>query len=395
MSNIQSGEAYDPFPKTGLTRQYEPFIRQYVTDFCKQYPKVSRSDALFEAVKISIEFEPKFKTESGLDFSTPLRHHLKGLKRILVNSEAAHNKRLIHAASIPDVTEDDYSEESSPDVKNSDAPGEIAKKLVSDAGAAGVFDQRVAEEKLEALPVTSGTGGNGTRIKLDLNSSVIGRQLYSKEPHYALRIIDRLSVDLRILIGCSPVLAGRMRAVIAHGERCQREADREAENQRNGDYRSVFLEAHDTLRPDIQFRPLKEQAAPKLDASKPVSESRDLTRLDPVLREYSQGDRAALLVGAAEAMRPSLDKRECAILDWLLNPHRRNLTALAKQVGITKGYASKLRGRVLDLLRKQMTATPEKCTQLIGRGCEILIDRDLKEKAEIDRRWGRARFDSP
>src|SRR5262245_57475021 len=95
--NIKDEPAYDPFPKTGLTKDYEPFIRKWVTDFCKRHPQVRKQDALFEAVKLAVEFEPKFKAKSGNDFSTPLRHHLMGLKRILVDREEKHRKRLIHA----------------------------------------------------------------------------------------------------------------------------------------------------------------------------------------------------------------------------------------------------------------------------------------------------------
>jgi len=141
---------------------------------------------------------------------------------------------------------------------------------------------------------------------------------------------------------------------------------REAENQRSGDYAPVFLEARDTLKPDIQFRPPKKAATPR--RHKP-SEKPDLERLDPVLREHHE-DREALMAGAAEALRPSLDDRERAILDWLLNPQDRTLTALASEIDITKGYASKLRGRILNQLEKRMTATPE---QLIERGRQILI----------------------
>ena len=140
---------------------------------------------------------------------------------------------------------------------------------------------------------------------------------------------------------------------------------REAENQRSGDYAPVFLEARDTLKPDIQFRPPKKAATPR--RHKP-SEKPDLERLDPVLREHHE-DREALMAGAAEALRPSLDDRERAILDWLLNPQDRTLTALASEIDITKGYASKLKGRILNQLEKLMTATPE---QLIERGGQIL-----------------------
>ena len=150
-----------------------------------------------------------------------------------------------------------------------------------------------------------------------------------------------------------------MRAVIAHGERIEREAEQEAENQRNGDYEPVFLEAHDTLRPDIQFRRPKPQPKSPAKPRRPIiSERPDLTRLSRVLSEYTDEDRLGLLFGAAELLRPALDVRERAILDWLLNPGDRTLTAVAKEIGITKSYASKLRGRVLDLLCKRMTAKP-------------------------------------
>ena len=36
VGNIRAEEAYDPFPKTGLVKQYEPFIRDYVRKFRKR-----------------------------------------------------------------------------------------------------------------------------------------------------------------------------------------------------------------------------------------------------------------------------------------------------------------------------------------------------------------------
>src|SRR5262249_36463438 len=128
----------------------------------------------------------------------------------------------------------------------------------------------------------------------------------------------------------------------------------------------LFWEARDTQNRKFHSRPPKKAATPR--RHKP-SEKPDLERLDPVLREHHE-DREALMAGAAEALRPSLDDRERAILDWLLNPQDRTLTALASEIDITKGYASKLRGRILNQLEKRMTATPE---QLIERGRQILI----------------------
>jgi len=85
--NVAALDEYDPFPKSGLVKQYEPFIRGWVTAFCKRYPRVRRLDALIEAVRISVELEPKFDTKRAKDFSTALRYHLRGLKRILVDRE--------------------------------------------------------------------------------------------------------------------------------------------------------------------------------------------------------------------------------------------------------------------------------------------------------------------
>ena len=89
--NIKDEPEYDPFPPTGLVREYEPFIRKRVTMFCKAYPAVRRREALAEAVKIAVEVEPKFKPELGYNFSTFLRWHLKSLKRILVDKEQAYS----------------------------------------------------------------------------------------------------------------------------------------------------------------------------------------------------------------------------------------------------------------------------------------------------------------
>ena len=100
------------------------------------------------------------------------------------------------------------------------------------------------------------------------------------------------------------------------------------------------------LKLDIQIRPPKKAATTR--RHKP-SEKPDLKRLDPILREHHE-DREALLAGAVEVLRSSLDDRERAILDWLVNPQDRTLAALASEIDITKGYASKLRGRILNQL---------------------------------------------
>jgi len=42
--NIKAESAYDPFPRSGLVKQFEPFIRKEVGKFCKRYPKLRRDN---------------------------------------------------------------------------------------------------------------------------------------------------------------------------------------------------------------------------------------------------------------------------------------------------------------------------------------------------------------
>src|SRR5262249_26729375 len=133
MANIKNEPVYDPFPKTGLVKQYEPFIRAEVGRFCKQWPLIDYNRALFEPVKIAMEYEPKCDHKVAKDFSTPLRWHLRALKRIL---DEQNNGRLIHVDGIRQTLHDDFSAESNADVKNpEDAAEDIARKLDSDAAA--------------------------------------------------------------------------------------------------------------------------------------------------------------------------------------------------------------------------------------------------------------------
>src|SRR5262245_14942708 len=144
MGNIKDEKSYDPFPRTGLVKQYEPFIRAFVGRFCKQYPLVDYQRALLEAVKIAVEFEPTVNPETGYDFSTPLRQHLQGLKRILVDRELRHSARAIHT----------------PDGEVSE---ELVKQRIADDMAAAEHDRRAAEEAQPTEPLTYGVGGNAAK----------------------------------------------------------------------------------------------------------------------------------------------------------------------------------------------------------------------------------------
>ena len=78
---------FSPFPPTGLVKFYEPFIRTETNEYCKKYPRVPRQDMLIEAVRLATIAESKFKPgfRNGNDFSTYMRHWLKGLNRFAQN----------------------------------------------------------------------------------------------------------------------------------------------------------------------------------------------------------------------------------------------------------------------------------------------------------------------
>ena len=61
MGNIKDDPAYDPFPKSDLIKDYEPLIRDKVTNFCKQYPRANREHVLSEAVLLASKTLQKFR----------------------------------------------------------------------------------------------------------------------------------------------------------------------------------------------------------------------------------------------------------------------------------------------------------------------------------------------
>src|SRR5262249_23269083 len=84
--NIAVESAYDP--KSGLVKQYEPFIRKRVGEFCKQYPRLNRQQVLFRAVELAFAAEKAFKPALG-SFSTYVGHRLKELHRLHDQEENA------------------------------------------------------------------------------------------------------------------------------------------------------------------------------------------------------------------------------------------------------------------------------------------------------------------
>jgi len=335
--NIKAESAYDPFPKSGLVKKYEPFIRKHVREFCQCYPGLRYEIALCWAVELAIAAEAKFKPKLGNDFSTFLRPHLKRLHRLAEREQQR----------LPKIYET----------------------------AAGK-KRREAEEIGERLqrPSFAG-GGNGARITFDVQSGNrrlgIGIQLGSNDEVHARGVAERASPDIKIVLDApadDSVLRARMRAVLDHQERRQREADQEAENQRAGSHAPVFLEPKDM---GADVKAYKARKPPRhhpehmpmarLDDAYTHSDEWKGTLHDAIVAgqpvsDAEQQDR--LVRDAVAAERPFLSKNELPVLDWieaqLLGTDKRLLVQVARDCGITKGAASKIKNRLIKKLQARL-----------------------------------------
>ena len=318
--NIESLDGPDPFPKTGLTKQYEPFIRQWVGEFCANKPGAIYEEVLSDAVRLSVEAEGKFKPELGYDFSTYLRKRLLRLNRLFWDDR--------QQIKIPRPTKEERE---------------------MDAGAEA---KRQAEEAGEPIQPIVYRGGNGSRCTIDrqwtTNGSyncrhrvVIGLQLRSRDERHARDAIEKLSGTLDKLLDDRPLSAIR------------------------GDIQqAIGIDA------DIQFYKGRKppnfhkwpSAVVTVSFDQFVGHDEDGNRLtladvtagpDPRGIRNSDPDVDKLL-RAIEAERPFFSRGELRVLAWKLDPNGGKLSHWAAQIGISKGYASKLNQRVDGRLAERM-----------------------------------------
>jgi hypothetical protein len=220
--NVEAGSYYDPFPKSGLVKQYEPFIRKEVGEFCKRWQTLSRDDVLSWAVEIAIGAEARFKPELGYDFSMFLRNHLKGLSRFAERETALHY--------VPLSAEE--------------------KRAIEEAEEREAAENRTPEGKFLG-------GANGARVTLDVQSmegesadkrrrTVLRVQLASTMADHILPLWERASPDVKFIaerISDPAIRCAYLRALLDHQERRQDEINQEAENEQRGQFGSIFLEA--------------------------------------------------------------------------------------------------------------------------------------------------------
>jgi hypothetical protein len=218
--NIEKNDPYyDPFPKTGPIKDYEPLIRDRVVKFCKLYPHARPANVLNEAVLLAQKALDKFDPARGWKFGTLLILYLRGLPKMFEEERGW---------------------------SHSDPSLELGE-----------------QEPSPALIIPPG-GANGTRVWLDWwkfagcdgifvrdvrTGLKIGFQLYDRSESYAKDASARISAALRAFDDMNirdDVVLGRLRAALDHAERRAREEQQEAEDRARGDYSPTFLEVRQT-----------------------------------------------------------------------------------------------------------------------------------------------------
>jgi RNA polymerase sigma factor (sigma-70 family) len=338
MSNIKADPAYDPFPKSGLVKQYEPFIRAEVNKFCQQFPWKRYDDVLIEAVRLADQAAKRFNPELGYDFSTLLRHYLKKLYAMQEEETGwSHAK--------PDDWHQD--QERSPD------------------------------------PIFP-AGANGTRVAFDRRNwsgddkrrgVVIGFRLRNNIEVNSMGFIDRLSAALGVLgYDGGPGADGRLKAAIDHFERVHREQEAEAEDRRFGIYEPTFLEARRVplhLQRYEARTPRQSGLFPTKDNGREHWEEDWQQSLGTILyakpsqtRLRSRGlsgneidDAEDQFERAGEALRPFLTPDERVVLDWIgdrmFGDGHKSADELADEIGRSRRTIYKIRDRVILKLKKE------------------------------------------
>jgi hypothetical protein len=288
VGNIKNDKAYDPFPKSGLVKKYAPFIRSEVRDYCKQYPYVRYEEMLAEAIKIAVEVESRFDPNLGNDFSTPLRWWLMGLHRFAQKDFSSWQM------PVPKVRRDANELET----RRNGIGGDDPRAVIFAGGGNGSritldFEWLTPRSDLIVIFSRDHDPTAPFQCPLDRHRVVIGTQLRNSEWDHANGVVDRATPDVKVVLeGQKPssITHGYIKAAITHAERQQREADQEAENQRNGDYAPVFLKPnHQSI--DVAF--YEGRKPPKLEPDYEPVASLDETHTDDEASKSTLADTIA------------------------------------------------------------------------------------------------------
>ena len=327
--NIKPERQFDPFPKNGLTKQFEPFIRKEVEKYCQSYQHVPRLDMLGEAVRLSIAAEARFEPTRGISFRTFVAYRLKELHRFAERYDGSQRFR---------VYED-------PKVRAA----------------------RLAEERGEdPKPVTFKGGGNGPRLRFDWQSVSRCRAVFVMQARAAMDAIglaNRLQEIREFIPKRSDTHgAGYFRALADHFYRCQLESDSEAEKRATGDHSPTFLEAEAVT--DVQLVGAKKP--PRFDPEyAPVLRMQDAVGLDDdgnaltwqevIAAEQKPDTSGPERIKAIEEARSQMTESETIAADLVIKAVRGKpfrLATLADKLRMTKSGASKVLHRMLAKVGK-------------------------------------------
>jgi hypothetical protein len=324
--NIKPEHQFDLFPKNGLTKQFEPFIRKEVEKYCQSYQHVPRLDMLGEAVRLSLAAEARFKPALGISFATFVAYRLRELQRFAERYDGSQRFR---------VYED-------PKVKAA----------------------RLAEERGEdPKPVTFKGGGNGPRLRFDWQSVSRCRAVFGMQARAAMDAIG-LAHRLQEIREFIPKRtdtrgAGYFRALADHFYRCQLESDSEAEKRAAGDHSPTFLEAEAVT--DLQLVGAKKpprfdpEYAPVLRMQDAVGVGFDddgnaLSWQEVIAAEQKPDTSGPGRIKAIEEARSQMTESETIAADLVIKAVRGRpfrLATLADNLRMTKSGASKVLHRML------------------------------------------------
>jgi hypothetical protein len=306
--NITDVVEPDPWPRYGLVAKYRPFILNRIRPFLENNPHLSRYHVISDAIRIAWEASQKFKPELGFDPSTYLRHLL------------------------PNRLYDLY--------------GIVKEDL---------------ETEME-LPVSVQGEGNDARLIFDTGNLAIGAKMIGNELAYLTGVLDRIRSDADAVPRDHEDARAFLRAIVDHSERREREAI--AESEQGG---VVLLEARD-LQADVRlfkenrlerFKPTLmtcESAIPtgyqiegtQRQSLRPLPKLRQKLYRKPRVPTGNIDEEAELLDKLAKAAE--LTERDLKAVRLM----RIGVidTKIAEEIGVSQGYFSKLKPKIIEKLRE-------------------------------------------
>lgn len=335
MPNITPERAYNPFPREGLVKAFEPFIRKEANRYCESYPHVPRIDLLIEAVRLATQAEATFKPALGNSFSTHVAYRLKQLHRF--------------------------------------AEGYAGMRIKVESAEEKAV--RLALERGEDPRPIAFKGGNAGRLIFDWQWTVGGwhalyhrfRVVFGMQTYAAMNAVglaDRLQ-EARSVLRVRPdqQLTGIFAAIADHLFRRQREADHEAEKQALGDYSPTLLEAERVT--DVQFPGARQppKFAPEylpiisLDDAVGLDEDGGALKYhDVIAAPERQSVPEVTAIEAINSERQFMSRVENIAADVAVETIRGkpyDLSSLADKLGMTKGWTSKVWSRMLTKVSRK------------------------------------------